>query len=314
LNVAALLGKLVRRDIRLSAEGGQLRLNAPRGALTPELREALRARKAEILEFLREAERISSLPPAIVPLQPLGARPPVFGIGGHNGDVHAFRDLVRRLGEDQPFFGLWPPGLDGRSEPLERIEQLGAYFAGQIRAFRPHGPCVIAGYCGGGAGAYELARQLERSGAEVRLVALFGCPHPSLYRLHRPRLPYWGKRVVMHGRVLAALPSLEERRRYLAERIRGRVEQLRRERGIKHKYEKVTLAAVKRYTPGELAARLCLFIPHRQWLSGSDAALRWRSAAPRTEVYHGPDSVDPERMLAEPHAAAFAELFRSCLA
>jgi thioesterase domain-containing protein len=314
LNVATLLGKLMGRDVRLSAEGGQLRLSAPPGALTPELREALRARKAEILEFLRNAETIAALPPAIVPLQPHGARAPIFGVGGHNGDVHAFRDLVRRLGEEQPFFGLWPPGLDGLSEPLERIEDVGAYFAEQIRAFRPHGPYIIAGYCGGGAGAYELARQLENSGAGVRLVALFGCPHPSVYRFNLPRLPYWGKRVVMHSRVLATLPSFEHRRKYLAERIRGRFEQLRRERSIKHRYEQVTLAAVKRYAPGEFSGRLCLFVPNQQWLSANGAASRWRSAAPRTEVYYGPDSVHPERMLAEPDAAVFAELFRRCLA
>lgn len=314
MNVATLLGKLVSRDVRVSAEGEQLRLSAPPGALTPELREALRARKAEILEFLRKAEALAAVPPAIVPLQPHGARAPVFGVGGHNGDVHAFRDLARRLGEEQPFFGLWPPGLDGRSEPLERIEDLGAYFAAQIRAFRPGAPCIVAGYCGGGAGAYELARQLERSGVEVRLLALFGCPHPTVYRFDLPRLPYWGRRVAMHSRVLARLPSFEDRRKYLAERIRGRLEQLRHERGIKHRYEQVTLAAVKRYTPGEFSGRLCLFIPNRQWLGAHGAAWRWRSTAPRTELYYGPDSVDPDRMLAEPDAAVFAGLFGRCLA
>lgn len=314
MNVAALLGQLMSRDIRLTAEGGQLRVSAPPEALTPELREALRARKAEILEFLRKAETIAAVPPAVVALQANGARAPVFGIGGHNGDVYAFRDLVRRLGEEQPFFGLWPPGLDGFSEPLERIEDLGGYLAEQVRAFRPIGPYVIAGYCGGGAAAFELARQLESSGAEVRCLALFGCPHPHVYRFNLPRLPYWGKRMVMHSKVLATLPSFDERRKYLAARIRGRLEQLRRERSVKNKYEQVTLAAVKRYSPGYFCGRVCLFIPNRQWLSQNGAALRWRATAPRTEVYYGPDSVDPERMLAEPDAAVFASLFRRCLA
>jgi thioesterase domain-containing protein len=311
------------RDIRLSAEGGQLRLSAPPGALTPELREALRARKAEILEFLRTAETIAAVPAAIVPLQPHGTRVPIFGVGGHNGDVYAFRDLVRRLGEEQPFFGLWPPGLDGLREPLESIEEVGAYFAQQIRAFRPNGPCIIAGYCGGGAGAYELARQLANSGTPVSFVALFGCPHPTVYRFNLPRLPYWGKRVVMHSRVLATLPSFDERRKYAAARIRGRLQQWRRERTppsddpaalIKYRYEQVTLAAVRRYTPGAFSGRVGLFIPNRQWLGVNGAALRWRAAAPRSEVYYGSDRVDPERMLAEPDAAVFADLFRRCLA
>ena len=59
----------------------------------------------------------------------------------------ASRDLAQRLGNDQPFFGLEPPGLDGQSEPMDRVEDLAAYFAEQIRAFRPDGPYIIAGYC-----------------------------------------------------------------------------------------------------------------------------------------------------------------------
>jgi thioesterase domain-containing protein len=318
LKLAAFLEELRSRDIRLSAGGEELRCSAPAGALTPQLREQIRQRKAEILEFLRTAETIAGQPPAIVPVQPRGTRTPVFALGGHNGDVYAFRDLARHLGEDQPFFGLWPPGLDGRSEPLERIEELGAYFAAQVRAFRPSGPCIIAGYCGGGAGAFELARQMAHSGSEVTFLALFGCPHPTLYRFS---LPYWGKRVVQHTRVLATLSSFEDRGTYVAERIRGRLEQLRREHTpvgddaaslIKHKFERVTLAAVQRYTPGHFSGRVCLFIPNREWLRANGAAVRWRSAAPRTEDYYGPDTVDPDRMIDDPHAPAFARLFEQC--
>jgi surfactin synthase thioesterase subunit len=64
---------------------------------------------------------------------------------------------VQHLGEDQPFFGLQPPGVDGHGEPLASVEELAAYFAAQIRAFRPNSPCIIAGYCGGGTIAFELA-------------------------------------------------------------------------------------------------------------------------------------------------------------
>jgi TubC N-terminal docking domain/Thioesterase domain len=319
LNVPAFLGELLSRDIRLSADGGQLKCSAPPGALTPQLREQLRSRKAEILEFLRKSEAIARLPAAIVPLQPQGTRIPIFGVGGHNGDVYSFRDLARHLGEDQPFFGLWPPGLDGKSEPLARIEDLGAYLAAQVRAFRPSGACIVAAYCGGGAPAYELARQLAQSGTEVPLLALFGCQHPASYRF---RLPYWGRRVAYHTRVAAGLSSFEELRAYVGGRIRGRLEQLRRERTppgddpeslIKHRFEKITLAAVQRYTPGPFSGRLCLFIPNRGWLREEGAALRWRRAAPRTEEYYGPDSVDPDRMLVDPDAAVFARLFEKCL-
>ena len=318
MSLAAFLHDLRMRDIRLAADGEQLRCSAPAGALTGELRQELRQRKVEILEFLRHAEQIVRQPEAVVPLQTRGSRVPVFALGGHNGDVYAFRDLARHLGDDQPFFGLWPPGLDGHSEPLGRIEDLAAYFAAQIRSLRPSGPLIIAGYCGGGAGAFELARQMLGEGADVRLLALFGCPHPTLYRFS---LPYWGKRVAMHTQVLATLPSLGEQRDYVVERIRARLRQLRHERApssddpvaaMRFRFEQVTLEAVRSYTPAPFPGRVCLFIPNRQWLSAKGAALRWRAAAPRTEDYYGPDSVDSERMLDDPHSAAFAALFKQC--
>jgi amino acid adenylation domain-containing protein len=54
MSVGALLGELARAGIRMRAEGGELRLSAPRGALTGELREALTRHKAELLALLQQ--------------------------------------------------------------------------------------------------------------------------------------------------------------------------------------------------------------------------------------------------------------------
>jgi len=51
--VERLLEALVGQDIRLRVEGGDLRVSAPPGALTAELREVLRQRKAELLACLQ---------------------------------------------------------------------------------------------------------------------------------------------------------------------------------------------------------------------------------------------------------------------
>jgi hypothetical protein len=195
LNVPAFLAELHSRDVRLWADGSQLRCNAPAGALTPELRDQLQQRKSEILAFLRNAETVARQQRAIVPMQPNGARIPVFGAGGHNGDIFCYRHLVQHLGQDQPFFGLHPPGLDDNSKPLERIEDLAAYFADQIQSFRPTGPYIIAGYCAGGAVAFELAQQLLKRGAAVSFLAMFSCVYPTLFRFNLLFLRY---RVVMH--------------------------------------------------------------------------------------------------------------------
>src|SRR5688572_14733335 len=143
VSAASFLSELRRRDIQVWAAGGQLHCAAKAGALTPELRDQLRQWKDDLLKLLDSAQALAAQERAIVPLQANGTRVPVFGVPGHNGDVFCYRALAQRLGEDQPFFGLQPPGLDGQDEPLKRVEDLAATFARQIRAFQPRGPYVI---------------------------------------------------------------------------------------------------------------------------------------------------------------------------
>jgi alpha-ketoglutarate-dependent taurine dioxygenase len=53
-SLASFLAELARKDIKVWSEGGQLRCNAPGRRLTPELREELQRRKAELLSFLEQ--------------------------------------------------------------------------------------------------------------------------------------------------------------------------------------------------------------------------------------------------------------------
>ena len=322
MSASALLSELRRRDIQLRAEGSELRCSAPAGALTPELREQLREHKTDLMALLASAQAHAGQARAIVPLQPLGRRTPVFGVAGHNGDVFCYRLLAQSLGEDQPFFGLQPPGLDGQAEPLKRVDALAAYFAGQIRAFKPDGPYVIAGFCAGGAVAFELAQQLSRAGAEVRLLALFGCPHPVYFSL---RMQLWlhivcaSQRVAKHSRELLSR-SWSECRSYVAGELDERQARLESKRAaardpvlaLRAKVERATLRAVRRYAPRPFAGRLALFLPGHRWRRSGVAALRWRALAEHAEEHFGPEAATGADMLRAPHAAAFAELFRRC--
>jgi thioesterase domain-containing protein len=318
VSVAAFLADLRSRDMEIWADGDQLRCNAPAGALTPEVREHLRQRKQDILEFLRSAEALARQQRAIVPLQPHGSRPPVFAVPGHSGDVFCYRALVEHLGTDQPFFGLQPPGVDGHAEPLTRIEDLAAYFADQIRDFhRAGGPIVIAGYCAGGTIAFELARQLASRGADVSLVALLAGPYPHWYR-SLPQLGERGryvmKQVRHHLRELAAR-SWSEGRRYVNDHLRHRGAQRDASRTpvsdpvliSRHKLEAVTLAAVRAYEPQYFAGRLCLVVPNRTWLRSRNLSRRWRAVAQYIEQYCGPGG-EGDAMLLEPTAGAIAGL------
>jgi thioesterase domain-containing protein len=322
VSVVALLAELRGRGIQVWPDGGQLRCNAPAGVLTPELRDTLRQSKSDILEFLRSAEALARQERAIVPLQPHGERVPVFGVAGHNGDVFCYRALAQHLGDDQPFFGLQPPGLDGQSKPVACVEDLAAYFAAQILAFRPDSPYVIAGYCAGSPIAFELARQLLRHGAAIRFVALFAGPYPTSFRVLPQlglRLAHQVERVRKHARALASL-SFGERRRYVAEILRQHSESRDTSHlaapdpvlALRARVEAATVVGVRRYTPHYFAGRVRLFLPNKQWLRSGHALWRWRSVAQDIEEYCGPDGCEGDVMLQEPYVAGTAELFRRC--
>jgi thioesterase domain-containing protein len=242
----------------------------------------------------------------------------VFAVAGHNGDVFCYRPLAQHVGDDQPFFGLQPPGLDGQSEPLTSIEDLAVYFAEQIRAFRPEGPYVIAGFCAGGTIAMELARQLLERGAEVSFVAMFACPYPTWYRFWpqlRYRIASLVKSVGKHARALVSM-SFAERRRHIAALLR----QWKDRRDaislaaqdpvmvLRGKVEDVTLDAVRRHTPHVFLGRVSMFLPSPKWLHSS--LQRWRPVAQHIDEYCGPVGCTGDRILLEPFASPIAELFR----
>jgi thioesterase domain-containing protein len=316
------LADLRDRGVHLHVEGDRLRCTSPPGVLTPELRDRLQGHKGEILEFLRSAAELAQRPRAIVPLQPRGTRTPVFALAGHNGDVFCYRALAQHLGDDQPFFGLEPPGLDGRSEPLTRVEDLAAYFVEQMRAFHPTGPYMLAGFCAGGTVAFELARQLSRGGASVRSVALFGCPDPTWYRLPSQlawRLRQQITRVAGHARAFWSLPwralggYIAERRRQRRELRAAALEAALDPVLVRRAaFERATIAAIRRYRPAPFAGRLSLFLPSQQWLPSATSG--WASLARGVDEYVGPPGCDNDTMLREPCAAHFAALFRRCCA
>lgn len=320
MNLQPFLADLYSRDIQLSADGDRLRCKAPAGVLTPDLRDELLKRKGEILALLRSAEAVARQPRAVVPLQPRGARVPVYAVPGHYGDVFGYRAFAQSLGDEQPFFGLEPPGLDGESRPLARVEKIAAYFAAQIRRVQPEGPYIIAGHCAGGAIAFELAQQLRQRGATIPLLVLFACPYPTFYRF-APQLKYafvqQMQRIGRHARALAKLPFAQARR-YVAAKLRRRKAQsdaghaasldpvLARRDAV----SRATVAAVRRYLPGSYAGRVALILPNKAWLDSGAEPLRWRSAVPQAELCFGPDSCDPDLLLMQPDAPAIAALFR----
>ncbi|HEX9808902.1 MAG TPA: non-ribosomal peptide synthetase [Alphaproteobacteria bacterium] len=108
----------------------------------------------------------------LVPIRPTGSRPPFFCVHDGNGHVLNFRDLVRHMGEDQPFYGIQCVGLDGREMPFTDIDTMAAHYVREIRKVQPAGPYFLGGYSFGGRVAYVMARMLRQQGDGVALLAL----------------------------------------------------------------------------------------------------------------------------------------------
>jgi amino acid adenylation domain-containing protein len=130
---------------------------------------------AELLEGAETNARWSSL----IPIQPQGTKPPIFCIHGGAGTILHLAALARRLGPDQPFYGLQSRGLYGGATPLRSVEEMASHYLSEMREVWPSGPWYLAGYCFGTIVAFELAQQLSAAGEEVRMVAMFNGPSPS---------------------------------------------------------------------------------------------------------------------------------------
>ena len=61
MSIAEFVSHLRKLDVRLSAEGQRVRLNAPQGVLTDSLRAQIAEHKQELLQFLRDYEQSAVL-------------------------------------------------------------------------------------------------------------------------------------------------------------------------------------------------------------------------------------------------------------
>ncbi|WP_224245440.1 type I polyketide synthase [Hyalangium gracile] len=131
-------------------------------------------RMAQALQGPPEPETTSPL----IALQPHGSKPPLYFVHPAAGAVFPYVELARRLGADQPFYGLQAHGLDGESAPDERVEDMARRYIEAIRRVQPRGPYYLGGHSFGCLVSFEMAQQLTASGQEVRLLALVDEPAP----------------------------------------------------------------------------------------------------------------------------------------
>jgi thioesterase domain-containing protein len=164
------LESLRSQGVLVRAKQGKLVCNAPKGALTPELRQQLALRKADILDLLDTPSY------SVVEIQPRGSRPALFGVHSTR-----YRTLSAHLGSDQPLYAL-RYGLAQASVPPplpESLEELASHYVEEMRRVQPEGPYYLMGLCIGGLIAYEMAQLLLAQDEQVALLALFDAVAPG---------------------------------------------------------------------------------------------------------------------------------------
>ena len=299
----------------------------------------------QLASLLLSNEGNDSSLPSLVPIQPNGSKPPFFCIHARGGNVLFYRDLAKRLGPDQPFYGLQMVGLDGKRPFQTRVEDMAAHYLKEIRTIQPTGPYFLGGASFGGTAAYEMAQQLLAQGEQVALLALFDTTGPGYPRIlqstTRVRSKVYGLVRSFDRRISSLrLLSAQERVDYLKQqRNRIRVKTIRfakrRVRSIAPVFpaairrlifspattapwalvemEKAITQALKSYVTRPYAGRLTLFRASKQPLGiYPDPTLGWGELVTgELEIHEVPGFHGA--IVAEPHVRFLAEQLKGCI-
>ncbi len=292
--------------------------------------------QAPTVEQMAEVLRKDGYQPrwtSLVPIQQQGSRLPFFCVHGGGGYVVFLKDLVARLGPDQPFFGLQPAYLGGGPRH-QSIGEMAAHYLHEIRQAQPEGPYQLGGASYGGVIAYEIAQRLMAAGEEVSLLALFDTHAPG-YGRSRPGLGRWVRRLlaqayrVEHHVVSVLLLEQERRGKYIREKLeRVRYEAETGVIGLKRRVtrEQVRLSGasegslapeattyvdlLRRYEPEPYPGKVTLFRAGRQWpVERPLPCLGWSALAEGgLEIIPVPGF--HAALLQEPHVRTTAEKLR----
>ena len=266
---------------------------------------------------------------SLVPMQPCGSRPPLYCVHGGAGTILHLWALAKRLGIDQPFYGLQARGLYGGDPPLMCVEEMAEHYLAEVRSVQASGPYFLVGYCFGSIVAFEMAQRLRQSGEEVGLLAAVNGPSSVWIRRYgglggqasrraaravlpppRPnsrrvvgvltspsKLRRWASHMVWKSRQTVFDPLHGRLALTLGRPLRGSV----RERFFLHLH----ITAERAYVPERYPGRIVTFYGDGLY---DDPDLGWRDLVDDVTAFAVPGQHRRNRdALAEPHVAFIAE-------
>ncbi|NEP09967.1 MAG: hypothetical protein F6K14_07045 [Symploca sp. SIO2C1] len=107
---------------------------------------------------------------SLVKIQPNGTKPPLFIVQVLGEGLRYALPLARRLGNDQPVYGLSVGVMD--ADAWDLVEDAQEQYINDLRSIQPKGPYFLVGPFCGGRSTYKIAQALQSQGEEVALVGL----------------------------------------------------------------------------------------------------------------------------------------------
>jgi len=249
----------------------------------------------------------------LVALRREGSKPPLFCVPPAASTAMSFENLAHHLGVNQPIYALEYPGMDGKSEPLTSIPDIGQRFIEEIQKVQPHGPYFMAGMCFGGTVAFEIAQQLLKSGESV---AFLGILDSNFAPRKRKPLAYYRLSIMkfFSDKILGQqIPIVD-----LYPRINPKLRQKKKQRTQKlYRVFTANLFAQLTYTSKPYPELITKF--STDWIVARRATLNWQKATllgledhivPGVHVRRTPEDTT---MLQEPNVQVVAEKLRECL-
>jgi acyl transferase domain-containing protein/thioesterase domain-containing protein len=264
---------------------------------------------------------------ALVPIQPLGSRIPLFFVHALGADVLFYEQLTKALGPDQPFYAFKSPLVSQAEIRETSVEELASIYVKELRAFFPQGPYLIGGASFGGHIAFEMARQLHAQGLPPQLLVLLDAFIPGSARQlgMRTQAHIVLRRLGQQG-VAYLMEKASTKRKYWGKLLGESAKRLgcscfrlagRPLPVSLHLFEveEAHLRALNRYTPQVYAGKVTLM---RAALRGEalskrdDPNLGWGPfAGGELEIHDVP--AGHMTMLFEPHVGTFAEILKTLL-
>ncbi|MEA5627145.1 amino acid adenylation domain-containing protein [Nostoc sp. UHCC 0251] len=265
---------------------------------------------------------------ALVAINQNGSNRPFFCVPGVGGNGLYFYNLARYLGSEQPFYTFQAQGLDGKSTPYTKIEDMATHYIKAMQTVQPQGPYILGGYSFGSNIAFEMTQQLQNQGHEVALLAVIDNFAPidrnkpkDFYLDEKTRLKHIvrvmerlsGKNVKVDYEAWQKLNS-EEQLNYLQEQFsETTTDQLR---GLIQVFDANVQAGINYLAKDIYTHHITLFQTSgddaEDTFIPSDAAWGWHEFASKpVEIYTVPGN--HHTMLSEPHVQVLAQKLKACI-